>query len=329
MKRIISLGIAVIVVVLLWTGAWFYLANEIRKNILLLADADGVTVSRLTCDRLAIGGYPFHFNVDCTGMKLFDGDVVFAFGALRVSVQVYQPTFLIASALGPATLEDSFTGSRSAIDFSQLQGSLRLDGWRIARLSLVGKDFVWNDTLAGQNLIGSSPGIEVHLLDIPEQHDAKTGKAALALYVKAEAARFPGLAITDGAVELQAELSGLPDDIRAYGDPSLLQSIQQAGGKLKLVSIAASDTEASTLNANGELGLDGQGLLEGNLDVSSKGVADRVSPLIDPPFRALVLGNPDAEGMSHQKFIARGGNLYSGIIPIGAVPSLYGAPTPE
>ncbi|MEO5805908.1 DUF2125 domain-containing protein [Devosia sp.] len=319
MKRIIYLGIAVLVVVLLWTGAWFFIANEVRKNVVLLADADGVATPKLSCGTLDVGGYPFHFNLDCENAEITNADQVIKIAGVRASVQVYQPTFMLASAKSPVTIEDSFTGSKSAVNWSGLQASIRLDGWRIARISVIGDDIVWNDTLAGENLIAKSPKVEFHLIDIPEQHDAKTGRAALALYTKAADAVIPGFAITDGTAEIGTDIIGLPDDVRRFGEPDILRQIQQAGGKLSNLTVDASDTDASTLNAAGELSLDPRGLLEGKLDVTSKGVADRVSPLIDAPFRAIVLGNPDADGVSHQKLSAKAGAIYSGIIPVGAV----------
>ena len=49
MKRIIALLVVVIVVVALWSGAWLFLSGQLRSNIELLADADGITTPRLSC----------------------------------------------------------------------------------------------------------------------------------------------------------------------------------------------------------------------------------------------------------------------------------------
>lgn len=323
MKRIIYLGIGVIAVVLVWSAAWFYLAGEVRKNIELLAYADGETTPSLQCATLNVGGYPFHFDADCQQASIVSGDTLVTVPGLRASVQVYQPTHLLASALGPATITDSFTGSKSAVSWTGLQASLRLEGWRIARLSVVGDGVAWNDTLLGPALIASSPRVEFHLLDIPEQHDPATGRAALALYTRAQDVVAPGFAITDGVASIEAELSGIPDDVRLLGTPDLLRDIQQAGGKLKLVSVTASDTNVANLDASGELGLTDRGLLEGQLSVTSTGVAERVGPLIAEPYRTLVLGNPAADGSYTQKLSARDGTIFSGLIPAAALPPLF------
>ncbi len=323
MKRIIYLAIAVLVVVLAWSSVWFFVANEAKKAIIALADADGLSQPRLSCAALNISGFPFHFDVDCANAELTSGDLVVTANGLRASMQVYQPSHVLAWARGPVTLTDSFTGSKSALDWTNLQASLRLDNWRIARLSLVGEDLVWNDTLQGQNLIASSSKLEFHLLDIPEQHDAAAGIAALAMVLEAKAVKAPGFTIDDGVISLQAELSGIPDDVRSFGAPDILRLIQKAGGKLRIVTISASDVDSSQFDAVGELSLNPQGMLEGQADVSSKGVAERIGPLIVEPFRTLVLGNPDANGAYRQKLSARNGTIYSGLVPAGSIPPLF------
>ncbi|WDR01459.1 DUF2125 domain-containing protein [Devosia algicola] len=204
MKRIIYLGIAILVVVLVWSAGWFYLAGEIRKSIVLMADADGIAAPALSCGTLDISGYPFHFNADCEKASLLSGDILVTIPGLRVSAQVYQPTHLLASALGPITIADDFTGSKSEISWDSLQASLRLEGWRIGRLSIVADNLAWTDVLFGQP-IASAPKAEFHLLDIPEQYDPERGTAALALYTQADNIVAPGLTITDGNASIQAE----------------------------------------------------------------------------------------------------------------------------
>jgi hypothetical protein len=322
MKRIIILGAAVLLIAAIWTGGWFFLAGEVRRNIEALASADGVTEPRLSCQDLSIGGFPFRFAVDCTNARLVDGDVVVDVPGLRASALVYRPTHLLASALGPVTIVDAFTGSQSAVSFSGFEASVRLDGWRIARASVSGHDLKWTDTLLGETVIAQSPLLELHLLDIPEQHDAERGLAALAGYVRAQDLSYPGMTIAGGNAEIEVELSGLPDDVRALGDAGAVQRWQAAGGKLQIVSVRGNDA-ASTLSAQGTLGLDDQGQLEGQITIDSTGVAERIGPLLVEPYRTLVLGNPKPDGAHANVLNFRAGGIFSGLVPIAAVPPLY------
>lgn len=321
-KRIIILGGIVLAIVVLWSAAWFIGAGLIRQNIEAQALADGVSQPRLTCEGLGVGGFPFRFDVDCQNAQVTMGDMVVDVPGIRASVLVYAPTHLRASALGPLQLTDGFTGTRNSIAWSALDVSLRLSDWRIARASISGKDLVWSDTLMGETVIAQSPLAEVHLLDIPEQHDPERGLAALAVYALADNVAYPGMTLSNTKAELQLELTGLPDDVRNWGDPQLLQFIQQAGGALNIVSIHGTDAD-SVLDASGELKLDPQGMINGTITITSMGVAERIGPLLGEPWRTLVFGTAAPDGSYSNQLNFRSGGVFSGFVPIASVPSLF------
>lgn len=321
-KRIIILGSVVIAVVVLWSVAWFIGANLIRQNIEAQALADGVTQPRVTCGTLGVGGYPFRYDVDCQTAQIASGDLVLDVPDIRASIRVYAPTHLLASAAGPMVLSDGFTGTRNSLAWSTLEASIRLADWRIARASISGKDLVWSDTLMGETLIAQSPLAEVHLFDIPEQHDAERNLAALAGYALVDGLSYPAMTLDGAKAEVQLELSGLPDDVRTWGDPQLLPAIQQAGGALKIVSVHATDQD-SVLDAEGELRLDPQGMLDGTINIKSVGVAERIGPMLAEPWRTLVFGTPAADGSFSNQLNFRGGGVFSGLVPIANVPPLF------
>lgn len=321
-KRIIILGSVIAVVVLVWTIGWFVLAGVIRQNMEAQALADGVSSPKVTCGTLDVGGFPFRFDVDCTQARVVSGDLAVDVPAVRASVLVYRPTHAVASAQGPVAIEDSFTGTRNTVAFASLEASVRLEGWRIGRLSVVGQDVVWSDTLVGEAIIAQSPVVELHLLDMPEQHDPAQGLAALAGYARAEAVAWPALTLTGANAEAELELTGLPDDVRNWGDPALLQRLQQAGGGLRIVSVRGTDA-AATLNAEGNLALDPQGLVEGQISIASTGVAERIGPLLQEPWRTLVLGTPAQDGSHANQLNFRAGAVFSGLVPIASIPPLF------
>ena len=321
-KRIIILGGVVIAVVVLWSVAWFVGAGYIRQNIEALAQADGVTQPRLACGALNLDGFPFRYDADCGNAEITAGDIVVAVPGIRASIQVYAPTHLLASALGPLQLTDNFTGTRNAVAWSSLEASVRLSDWRIARASVSGKDLVWSDTLMGETIIAQAPLAEIHLLDIPEQHDAERHTAALAIYAPLQNVSYPGMTLTDTSADIELELTGLPDDVRSWGDTALIPFIQQAGGALKIVRIHGTDA-ASVLDANGELKLDAQGLLEGSIAIKSSGVAERLGAMLEEPWRTLVFGTPAEDGSFSNQINFRSGGVFSGLVPIASVPPLF------
>lgn len=321
-KRIIILGSVVLSVLVLWSVAWFVAAGLVRQGVAAQAQADGVTAPQLTCGTLKVGGFPFRFDVDCAQARIVSGDAVVDVPGIRATIRVYAPTHLLASAQGPLQLTDTFTGTRNAIAWSTLEASVRLDNWRIARASVSGKDLVWSDTLVSESVIAQAPLAEIHLFDIPEQHDAERHLAALSGYMLANDVAYPGMTLTDTNAEIQLELTGLPDDIRNWGDPNLLPNLAAAGGTLKIVAIRGTDAD-STLDANGALTLDQQGQVDGQITIASTGVAERIGPLLVEPWRTLVLGTPGPDGAHSNQLNFRAGGIYSGLVPIAAIPPLY------
>ena len=138
----------------------------------------------------------------------------------------------------------------------------------------------------------------------------------------AENVDYPAMTLSDTKAEIQLELTGLPDDVRNWGDPNLLPSMAANGGTLNIVAIHGTDA-ASTLDANGALKLDPQGQVDGQITIASTGVAERIGPLLAEPWRTLVLGTPAADGSYSNQLNFRAGAIYSGLVPIATIPPLY------
>lgn len=320
-KRIIILGSVVLAVVVLWTAGWFVVSGLLRQQVELLALNDGETAPRLTCGTLETGGYPFNLDLICSDASLVSGDIETAIPRLRASAMVWRPTHVIALANGPIAFTDAFTGQESSLAFADLTASLRLEDWRIARFSLVGNGLVWTDTLFDAEL-GRADQIEAHLLDMPEAHDPTTGRASLAGFARAANITIPAMALAEIGAETELEVSGLPDDVRNWGAEPFLPLWQRNGGVLRIVAIRANGP-TETLEASGELSLDLQGAANGNLSITSTGVAERIGPMIEEPWRTMVLGVPDADGKNINQLTLRSGVLSSGLIPIASLPPLF------
>lgn len=321
-KRIIILGSLVLLIVLGWTAGWYFIAAQVRNEVEKLALADGETQPQVQCGTLDIRGFPFRFDIDCADASVVSSDLMVEVPGLRASVMVWRPTHVVASAQGPARISDAFTGIRQNLAWSDMQASLRLDNWRIARLSLLASDLDWTDSLFGETRIASAPQVEMHLLDMPEQHDAQTGRAALAGYLRAHDVDVPGIALASTNAELEVELTALPDDIRNWGAAPFLRDWQQAGGVLRIVGIRANDGTAD-LNATGQLALDAQGYPTGSISIDSLGVADRIGDYIEDPWRTLVLGVPGENGRHTNQLNFANGALSSGLVPIAALAPLF------
>jgi hypothetical protein len=307
-RKILALGLAVLVVLALWTGGWFWATSEIRHQVEILAEADGETSPRLVCGTLDITGFPFRFDIDCEELALTFGDHDIALAGLRASVLAYNPTHVIFSARPPYAMSNAFTGSQSRFDFADLEGSARLtardmlaglsgEGWRIARISLVANKVTWNDTVIEDLLQAKAEKVELHLLDMPELHDAATRTAGLALYASLEGADVPGFNVAGANATLEAEFTGLPDDLRFAAEPNALQLWQQSGGAMKLVRFAGNQPDpADSFEVTGEAAMTPTGLINARIDYTTKGVFERFSNLLPMPTLAIFRGTPQDDG---------------------------------
>ncbi len=322
MKRIVILAIVIVVVLGGWSAAWLVASGVIRSNIADLAKADGESAPKIGCDRVDVGGYPFWFDVTCTGPTLISGDLSFAAAELKASAEAFDPFQVVARETGPLMVRDAFSGSKEQLDWKNLEASARLTGWRIARISVIADTLALNDTVAGDNLLAKASHGEFHLLDIPEQHDAAKGLAALALYAKLNDLNAPGFQINDGRSTLEADISGLSDDVRSYGNADTLKRWQAAGGSVKLVGFKGDDGDAQHFDVSGTLGLDAGLRPSGQLTIASKGLVERFSALVPEQVRPLVLGNPGADGSYSQTLNLTNGVIFSGLVPLGTLPAL-------
>src|SRR5690606_6314924 len=112
-----------------------------------------------------------------------------------------------------------------------------------------------------------------------ELHDATTGTAALAAYATLDEATAPTVGIRDGKLAIEAEVTGLPDDLRELVGGEPLARWQQAGGQLKLVSLKGSAGE-EFVESSGAVGLDSGARLDGQVSLRHRGLAERFGALI-------------------------------------------------
>ena len=325
MKRIIILGAVILVVVAGYIGAWFWAASQITGYTRSLETADGVTTPRLLCGSLGVGGFPFGFDLTCNTATITLADTTVTVTGLKGSAQVYNPTHVLVFAQSPITVEDAFTGSKRRLDFASAEGSARLNGWRIGRVSLLVEAPVWNDTVLEDRLIAKADHVELHLVDLPDKHDAAKGLASVGEYAKVDNLNAPGFDITSGQTIFEGEVTNLPDDVRTYGEPDLLKRWQAAGGQFSLINFKGEDAAppGDHFEASGNLNLDAQGRVGGQIKLSSKGVVERLGANIPEQFKGLIVGGQAADGSYSQTVNIAAGVIFTGIVPAAVIPPLY------
>lgn len=334
MNRFAGLLVAVLVVCLLWSGGWFFVQAQVRDSLATLATAPGTTEApRLTCTDTSIGGFPFRIDIGCTEATLVADDVTVTAAGVRASVQVDNPAHVVFSARAPLTTADAFYGSSTRLDFDAFQGSARLttdnllaglsgEGWRIARIALVGDGLRWVDTIGAELPLASASHAELQVGDIGELHDPEAGTASLAIYAVANDVVAPPYDIGNGTGEVQLQVSGLPDDIRRFADPDALSAWRQAGGRIEVARVNLTDGD-HLLDASGSLTLDQNRMPEGELSYQSRGLQERLAPFLNPMLLSILAGVPDESGSFRQALQFANGSILVGGIPLLQLAPLY------
>lgn len=322
MKKIIALGVVVFLLVAGYSVAWLWAAGQATDFVKSLATADGESTPRVTCGSFAVGGFPFGFDVTCTNASVVSGDVTVALASLKGTAQVYRPTHVLLFAQSPVEIDDAFTGSKSRVDFGSAQASVRLEGWRIGRASVVVTAPVWNDTVLDDRLLAKASKVEAHLVDVPAKYDTGKGLATLAQYALVEGLDAPGAEIGNGQATFESEVSNLPDDVRTYGDGDLLMRWQAADGQLTISGFKGGDA-TSSFEVTGTLGLTDGGRVSGQLQLHSNGIVERFGPMIPPEFKGWIVGTQAADGSYSQTLNIVAGVVLSGVMPMGMIPPLF------
>ena len=321
MKRFIIMIVAVLAVSVLWMAAWFYVAGRIEAEIAVFAQADGVTQPRLECADLSVGGAPFSFTPRCRTATITAADTTVTLDGITGTALFYRPFHIQLFATGPARITDAFSGASQEVTWSNLHASVRLGGGSLERFSAVADDLVYSDTLMGQTELGTAGHAEAHLIDAtPADPQPGTGRI-YDFYTAFEDLQSVPLDIANGTVTLDGQLSGLPEPV-LWSDPLVLAYWQALGGQLTLRGLEAS-ADGLALSAIGEAGLTENGLVEGTLEIESEGVTGRIAALADDSVAQIVLGSPNAEGVSTQRLTINDGTVVVGILPVAALPPLF------
>ena len=176
-RRFQVMMILVFVLTLAYSGGWLLLAQTVRTQIeTALADLT-TPESEVNCTALDVSGFPFRFDVTCSGLSLTNADLQFTMPEIKATVLLYRPTHIVWFAQGPIAFADAFSGVRRELSWETLRGSARANGWALARVSVEGTRLVLKDTLLADTELGRIARLEAHALDAPEQHSERINAA--------------------------------------------------------------------------------------------------------------------------------------------------------
>lgn len=138
-RKIRRLGVAVAIVVALYSAGWFYVASKIEDVVAEFIARPG----RLTigCDGLTRTGTPFRIGFACNQTSLKDDatDAMLSAGAIRAVANIYNPGSAVVELDGPANVS-LVDGTAITADWSLLRAGFSVGFSGLKSLSSTGEN---------------------------------------------------------------------------------------------------------------------------------------------------------------------------------------------
>ncbi len=260
-----------------WTGVWFYASSYADKAIEQALAREAAQGRKWTCANREIGGFPFRFAIRCGALSFSGqgrtGAIDANLGATRAIVQVYNPKLILAEIDGPVQVKLP-AGALRQVDaqWAAMRASLRLAKPIPERVSvhiegLKGKVLSAN----GNSEDITAASVEFHLRPAPDV-TANIGAVDVALVIKA---LVTALADSASGVDapadamIAARITRAPLLVAGPRD-ARLENWRQGQGTLTLQNSVISKGPLQ-LEASGQLKLDDEHRLEGNINTRTAG----------------------------------------------------------
>jgi hypothetical protein len=263
--------ILVVVLAILWSGAWFYASAKAETVLNGWREREAKVGRIYTCQQESIGGFPFRIEVRClvpaAEWRSSVPPLAFKAKDLLAAVQVYDPNLVISELQGPLSIGEPGKAPAFVANWKLGQSSVRGTPQAPERVSFVFEAPVVDRLADGGNVnVFKAERAEVHgriaagsAADHPVIDLAMLLQSAVAPELH-QAAREPF------DMDVVAQLKGLKD-FSPKSWPDRFRELQAAGGRIEIVKARAQQDDIVAVGA-GTLGLTAKGNLDGNLQIT-------------------------------------------------------------
>jgi hypothetical protein len=267
-----------------WTAFWYFASSEIGSQFERWKQREAKSGRVYDCGQLAVGGYPFRFEVQCSqaraslaAQSASQTEIEARVAGIRAVAQVYNPKLLIAEFDGPATVTPQ--GQQSLLaQWSLAQASVYGLPEEPQRIALVFDSPSFDHVVSAvQSPFMRARHLELHGRIVEGSvDDHPVIDAALEL----DAASAPGihpLAAEPFDFALQARLRGLAN-FAPKPWPDRFREIQAAGGNVEILNSRVQQGDLIAVAA-GTLGINPNGRLDGELKMTVAGI-EKIIPVL-------------------------------------------------
>jgi hypothetical protein len=286
--RLFFMPVLLLIAAAAWSAFWFYSASKVDET----ADAWRAREARsgriYDCASRSVAGYPFRLEVRCDGASVAlvsqtagqaatQTPITAKLGEILVVSQIYDPKLLIAEFTAPATIAGPGQPSMIA-NWSKARSSVAGLPGVPQRVSLVFDDPSLDRTdVSPQMPLARAKHIELHgrLVD-GSAVDHPNIETVLRIEQGSIQEVHPLLAEPFDA-EVRTILTGLKD-FSPKPWPQRFREIQAAGGHVEIVQSRVQQGELIAV-ASGSLGLNAEGRLDGELQMTVAGLDKVIAAL--------------------------------------------------
>ena len=317
------LGSAIVLLIALYTGAWFYAASTLKTSVLkAIAPGNTAGVSG-ECTDIDFRGYPFRIGLFCAKVDVDDNvnGVSATFGQLRSAAQVYAPGHIVWELDSPAEIR-SANGLSLNAEWASLQSSLitKLKGVDRSSTIIEGLKGTAVSSQTGQTINFDAAHTEIHLRQNGGDLDGAISVTDSNTAIKDWPA-FPKLsASADVTLAGKAGMIDGSDQKGLYG----------ASGELRKVVTDIGDGRVMTLS--GPFSFDEEGYLSGKFKLeieqlgpwrdSIKQTFPEIAKTVDTAAKLLKAIAGGGDKVSVDLVVARGNATVGGFIPLGSIPPI-------
>ena len=318
------LGGAILLVIALYTGGWFYAASALKQTVLTAIAPRADTGVSGECSDIEFRGFPFRIGLFCSKVDVDDNvnGISATFGALRSAAQVYAPGHIVWELDAPAEIRTA-QGLTVNAQWDNLQSSLTTKAQGIDRTSTVigGLKAVVVSSFTGQTVNFDAARTEIHLRQNGADLDGAISVESANAVVKDWPQVFPKF-----SASADITLAGKAGMI----DGSDRQGLYGASGELRKVVVDIGDGKVMTLT--GPFSFDEQGFLSGKFKLeieqlgpwrdSIKQAFPQVAKTVDTAAKLLKALAGGKDRVPVDLVVNRGEATVSGFIPLGSIPPI-------
>jgi hypothetical protein len=285
--RLFIMPVLVLIAAAAWSAFWFYAASQVEVSADAWRAQEAKSGRVYDCARRSVAGFPFRLEVRCDGASVSlvsqtadaaQAPVTAKLGEILLVAQVYDPKLLIAEFTGPATLSERGGMPPMIVTWSKARSSVVGLPAVPQRASIVFDDPGIDRVNASvQTPLARAKHIELHGR-LAEGSAPDHGVIETVLKIEGGSVQevHPLLAQPFDA-DVRMMLSGLKD-FTPKPWPQRFREIQAAGGHVEIVQSRIAQGEVVALAA-GTLGLNAQGRLDGELQMTVAGL-EKVIPAL-------------------------------------------------